>query len=867
MPEWLNRLRLRLRALTRRHQLERDLQDEIAFHLTMREEKERQAGVSADQARMRARRQFGNVGVLTNRTRDVWIWPWLQDTGQDARLAMRMLYRARGSTLLALICLGLGIGANTAIFSVVNALLLRPLPVAESDRLIRISRGQETALSIPLFRAVASGTQSLRSVAATLSMESDLAIDGQSQFVAAEVASANYADVFGVRPSLGRWFADDREPAAVISDAIWERYFDRRPDVLGRVIQSGTDSYTIVGVAPREFTGVRVPLRTDLWLPLATRFRPATEADERRLARMLVFFGRLRPGATATEATTELKTLDVQMRSRSASTPEASAPLVGETAGTLPSPGSRRFAQTLSALMGAIVAVVLMIACVNVGHLLLARGALRQREFAIRRALGASRARLLRQLLTEAFVLAVGGTLCGVLLALWVGKLLERSVPPAAGIFAIQLNLSLDWRALLFAAGICVVATLLCGLLPAWRVSGMARMLVAQGSVSGSGWRRPVGLVTQIVMSLILLFIGASFVAALLRLHATYPGFAVAGRLYAHTFLPSPPFAPDARQDVYTQVLDRLRALPGVRRATVTSSLPLIPAGSDCASLSPDSPVRVTSSAVDPAYFETMGIDRVVGRSFANGDTADKVVVTESLARRLWPERSPVGERFLIGCENPQPAFVVGVVRDSSIRAVGEPAQLHLYRRFTPRDAGALVAVLLDTTTDPAHLTETVRRTLLELAPGIRVYTVQPLSVHVAGSFGQLQWITSILIGFGILALLLAAVGLYGTIAYRVSLRTREIGLRMALGATRLNVFRSVVGSALTIVVVAVTIGEVLTTVLTGIVGSVQENVGPTPMSIHVIVGLIWIAIGVTASYLPAARAARLDPSVALRDE
>jgi len=368
-------------------------------------------------------------------------------------------------------------------------------------------------------------------------------------------------------------------------------------------------------------------------------------------------------------------------------------------------------------------------------------------------------------------------------------------------------------------------------------------------------------------MSLILLFIGASFVAALLRLHATYPGFAVAGRLYAHTFLPSPPFAPDARQDVYTRVLDRLRALPGVRLAAVTSSLPLIPAGSDCASLAPDSPVRVTSSAVDPAYFETMGIDRVVGRSFANGDTADKVVVTESLARRLWPERSPVGERFLIGCENPQPAFVVGVVRDSSIRAVGEPAQLHLYHRFTPRHAGGLVAVLLDTTTDPAHLTETVRRTLLELAPGIRVYTVQPLSVHVAGSFGQLQWITSILIGFGILALLLAAVGLYGTIAYRVSLRTREIGLRMALGATRLNVFRSVVGSALTIVVVAVTIGEVLTTVLTGIVGSVQENVGPTPMSIHVIVGLIWIAIGVTASYLPAARAARLDPSVALRDE
>ena len=197
----------------------------------------------------------------------------------------------------------------------------------------------------------------------------------------------------------------------------------------------------------------------------------------------------------------------------------------------------------------------------------------------------------------------------------------------------------------------------------------------------------------------------------------------------------------------------------------------------------------------------------------------------------------------------------------------GEPPQPHLYRRFSARDAGALVAVLLDTTVDPAGLTETVRRTLLELAPGIRVYTVQPLAVHVARSFGQLQWITSVLIGLGVLALLLAAVGLYGAIAYRVSLRTREIGLRMALGATRLNVFRGVVGNALAIVAVGVAIGEFLTAVLTGIVASVQENIGRTPISTHVIVGLIWIAIGVTASYVPAARAARLDPSVALRQE
>jgi predicted permease len=839
----------------------------MAFHLAMREEHHRRAGVPADQAGRTARRQFGNVAVLKDRTRDVWIWPWLQDAGQDARFAARMLNRARGSTVLAVLCLGLGIGASTAIFSIVNALLLRPLPLAESDRLMRISRGQETALSIPLFHAVASGTQSLRAIAATLSMESDLAIDGQSQFIGEEAVSGNYADVFGVRPLLGRWFVNDREPVAVISDAIWERYFDRRPDALGRLIQSGTDSYTIVGVAPREFTGVRAPLRTDLWIPLETRFRPVSEAEERRLAHMLMFFGHLRPGLTARDATAELNAIDGQRRGHSAA-PEISAPLVVEPVGTLLNPGTRRLAQTLSVLMAAVVAVVLMIACVNVGHLLLARGALRQRELAVRRALGASRARLVRQLVTEALVLAFGGTLCGVVLAMWIGTLLERSIPLAAGIFAVQLDLSLDWRALVFGAGICAVSTVLCGLLPAWRVSGTSGMVITQSSVGASARHRPVGLVAQVVMSLVLLFIGASFVAELLRLHATYPGFDVAGRLYAHTFLPSPPIAPEARQELYAQALDRLRALPAVRLATLTSSLPLIPAGSDCASLSPDSPVHVTTSRVDPAYFETMGIERIAGRSFAaNDQTADTAVITASLARRLWPERSAVGERFMIGCDTPHSALVIGVVRDSSIRAVGEPPQPHLYRRFTAADAGALVAVILDTTTDPGRLTETVRRTLLELAPGIRVYTVQPLGVHVARSFGQLQWITSILIGLGVLALLLAAVGLYGAIAYRVSLRTREIGLRMALGATRRHLFRDVVSNALVIVVVGVAIGEFLATALTGIVASVRENIGPTPLSLHVIVGLVWIAIGVTASCGPAARAARLDPSVALREE
>jgi predicted permease len=847
------------------------LDEDIRDHIGRDTQENLEKGMRPEEARRQAMLKFGNVGLVKEDTRAVWIPVWFDQFGQDVQYALRTIRRNLGFTITAVLTLALGVGANTTIFAVVNALLLRPMPVVEPNRLIRISRGQEAGLSLPVYREISSGTQALRAIAATLSMESDLDVDGDSQFAAAEFVTANYADVLGVGVSFGRWFVNDREPAAVISDAVWEREFSRSPRVLGRVIRSGTDAYTIVGVARREFIGVRAPLRTDFWAPIETRFRSMSEQEERRVARMMMWFGRLRPGATTTQAAAELNALDSQTR-RSGTTAliERSTPIAAEVVGALPSAGNQRLVRMLTTLMAAVVAVVLIIACVNVGHLLLARGALRQREFALRRALGASRGRLLRQLLTEALAIAVGGTLCGVVLALWTGGLLQRSLPAAAGIFALQLDLSLDWRAFVFAAGICIVTTVLCGLLPAWRTSGVPRLGMGHGIVGAGTRGRPVGLVAQVVMSLVLLFISGSFMAALLRLYATDPGFDVAGRLYAYTFLPSPPFPPDARYDVYAKALDRLRALPGVRTAALTSSLPLIPPGSECTSLSLDSPIRVTSSAVDTTYFDTLGIERVAGRLFAASDLTDaaaSVVVTESLARRLWPDRPAVGERLMIGCDRPQPAIVIGVVRDSAIRAVGEPPQPHVYRVFAARHAGALTAVLLDTTTDPAGLTETVRRTLVGLAPGIRVYAVQPLDMHVERSFGQLRWVASVLIVLGSLALVLAAVGLSGAVAYRVSQRTREIGLRMALGATRRNVFRGVLGNSLAIVLVGVAIGELLTVALNSAVASLQENIGPTPVSTHLAAGLIWLAVGLAASYVPAAQAARVDPLVALRDE
>jgi putative ABC transport system permease protein len=387
---------------------------------------------------------------------------------------------------------------------------------------------------------------------------------------------------------------------------------------------------------------------------------------------------------------------------------------------------------------------------------------------------------------------------------------------------------------------------------------------------AGTPRRRPLGLVAQVVMSLALLFVAGSFLEALLRLEATDPGFAVAGRLYAYVFIPTPPFTPDTGREFYARAIERLRALPGVRRAALTDSLPLMPASTDCASLSSGPQIPITTSAVDIDYFETMRIGIVAGRDFAAADLsrgASTVVVTESLARKLWTDNTAIGERVMIGCDATQAAIVVGVVRDSAVRAVSEPEQPHLYRPFDRQYSGGLTAILLETGTEPAALVQTVRDTLLGLGQGIRVYTVEPLGAHVEQSYGELRWRAAVLSGFGLLALLLAAIGLYGVIAYRVSLRTQEIGVRMALGASRAAIFREVLWQGLAIVLVGVAIGEGLTLLLTRVAGSLQVDIRPADLSTHVSIGLIWIAVALVACYVPAARAARVDPLLALRCE
>jgi predicted permease len=379
-----------------------------------------------------------------------------------------------------------------------------------------------------------------------------------------------------------------------------------------------------------------------------------------------------------------------------------------------------------------------------------------------------------------------------------------------------------------------------------------------------------VALVAQIVTSLVLLLVAGSFVEAVLHLQSTDPGFEVAGRLYAYTFISTPPFTSQSGREFYARAIERLKVLPGVRTAALARSLPLTPGGASCASLPGGAPISTTTAVVGTGFFEAMGIGMIAGRDFVSdtvsGDTLP-VVINDSLARRLWPERPAVGERVMIGCDTAKSAVVTGVARNSVVHALGESAQPHVYLPFAQQYSGGLTTILLHTSAAPAAMVEPVRRTLLNSGQGIRVYAVQPLSEHVEQSYWPVRWEASILAGFGLLALVLAVLGLYGVIAYRVTLRTQEIGVRMALGARREDIFRDVLGQGLGIVLVAVVIGEILGAALTRVLGSVQVGIRPADLWIHVTTIAIWIMAAVIACYLPAARAARVDPLVALRCE
>jgi predicted permease len=790
----------------------------------------------------------------------------------DIRLALRLFRKSPGFTFLAVLCLALGIGVNASIFSLLDSVYLRPLPVGNADRVVVLSRGGNPMVSWLAwaeYRELRDRNQSLAGLAVSEPEESDLSFQGNAALIGAEPVSGNYAAVLGARTLLGRWFSREDEPVAVISYSAWQRVFHGDPRVLGKIVRSESHTYTVVGVAPPEFAGIYMPLRIDLWVPF--RFWAGDHADHMRV----MVFGSLKPGVNVAQATAELNaTATAIHRENPALAKDATAPLTVELVRGIPNPVGRRMAMPVVILLMTVVALVLLIACVNVGNLLLARGMGRQREMAVRFALGASRMRVLRQLMTENLALGLLGGAAGVLAGYASNRLIQAGLTTLPFGEALRFDLPLDVRVLLYCGFVALLTTLLFGLLPAWQGSrdDLATVLKGAGVTGGRLRLRLATLTGQIALSLVLLLTAGLFVRAILRFHNTDPGFASRNRLYAPAFVPAPQFTAASGRVFYDRTLDRLRALAGVRSVALTTRLPLYAAGiaGSCVARDTDKPAPATDMIVGAGYLDTLRIPLLEGRDFSDADKADGppvAIVNQTLARRLWPHEPATGRSFRLGCDHARTLQVVGVARDSKIRSLNEVTLPHVYLPFSQAYDGGIVFIVVETAGDPGPMMDPVRKTLVSANPDFRTYGVKRLSDSLDASFWQARfevWVLGIL---GTLALLLAAVGMYGVIAYHVTARTREIGIRVAIGARPADVFRLVLGQGLRVTVAGIAIGLLLSAMASRLLANLLYGVSPTDPATWAAAVAVWLAVALAACWLPARRAARVEPVVALRQD
>ena len=823
----------------------------------------------------------------------------------DLTHALRLSRKSPGFTILAVVCLALGIGVNTSVFSMLNYLFFRPLPVEGADRLVILGRDGNSLIPWPEYRDLRERSQLLAGMAASNPTESSLDFDDETHAAAAEAVSVNYPRVIGVRAFMGRWFEREDEQAAVVSYRTWQRLFRGDPHILGKRVRSETQWYTVVGIAPPEFSGIYLPLNMDIWVPFRAWARQypgvTAELEDRTRPRVFVF-GRMKPGVTVRQAAAELNAIASRILKDQPHPPDKVAPLTVERVRGVPNAHSRRASAPIAAVLMTVVGIVLLIACVNVGNLLLARGAARQREIGLRFALGARRARVMRQMLSESLLLAAGGGLLGIGFGFWTSRLLEILLPTTAFGETLRLELTPDARVIAASACLALLTTVLFGLAPAWRASGADLMEALKGNAQSAGitlnrakrgasrrswsaevlsiWRREiraplryglrrVSLVAQVSLSLVLLLTAGLMLRVLMAFETADPGFGVANRAYITTLASAPEFTPETGRQFYMQALERLRTLPGVRNAAVTNLLPLTPVNPDCVSENGRDSVPATFSTISPGYLAAMRIALVSGRDFTSADQTDGQpagIINEALARRLWPGQAATGKRLLVGCHNPSSLRVVGVARDARLESLGEAARPHVYRAFA-QDYGGVQNILVETAANGGPRLETFRRTVAAMASGARIYGVHPLAEWIDRSYWQVRWEVSMLGAFGGLALLLAGIGLYGIVQYHVTLRTREIGIRMALGARPGEVRRMILRQGLGLTLVGVAVGLAASVVVARAMARLLFGVSPTDLVTYAAVSTLWLAVACAACYWPARRAARVDPTIALRHE
>jgi predicted permease len=797
----------------------------------------------------------------------------------DLKCALRQLYSNPGFSVVTVLTLAVGIGVNTAIFTVLNALILRPLAVPNSSALLTIYRGDSRPFSYPDFADLQIRATAFSGLAADVTTESALDVGDSSQVILAEAVSYNYASVLQLSAIAGRWFspADERHAdfVAVISDHIWRSRFAADPQILGKQVRLESQLYTVVGVAPQDFPGMSSPELTDIWVPLlryAQHNEFAARVVKDRSGPRVLVFGRLHAGASESRAQADLNVTDQQLRREYVRAKARDLPVHIEHVRGTSDPGFRRMLTQILTLLSSVVAIVLLISCANVANLLLGRAVARRREISIRVSLGASRWRICRQLLVESLLLSLAGAAVGFVAAQWSDRIFERGLRSAPSPIALGALLSPDLRVLAFVSLISVLTTVLFGLLPAMGASKPDLLPTLKGSQPISRHRRwtlrNISVVVQVTLSLVLLIIAGLFVRALQNANSINPGFDSRNLLSVRLYVAKPEFNDTTGRRLYHSVLDRVGVLPGVASATLSYTSPMLTMTACVAAEHAADSTMSGENIVGPNYFSTYGVRLQRGRDFAPSDKSSAplvAIVNETLAGRY-----PLGSRIRIseGCDQGRGriAEVIGVVKDAQYGSLDPDPHPYVFIPFDQRFVG-YIALVVRTRSDPRELASVLPIELRKMDDRLRIYETETVATQFETSLWRIRWQASLLSGFGSLSLLIASVGLYGVIAYAARQRTREFGIRLAIGAQRRDVLQIVMGDALVLASCGIGFALPISLSCTRLLRSFLFGISATDPKTYLAAALLWTAVALIAASIPAYRATKVDPSTVLRDE
>jgi predicted permease len=897
LSSWLNKTILRLKALVHRGQLDRDLDDEIAFHLAMRTEKNRALGNRPKEASHAARRRFGNMGNVKEQSRAMWTFTSLESWWTDVRYARRSLANNPGFTIVAVLAIALGIGVNAGIFSILNGVALKLLPIPSSKQVVSIDQifhgklhrnvhGETTLVSYSEYLSYRSDNHVFSGLLAYEPFLMATLASAPPKQLFGVAASCNYLDVLQIAPAVGRAFVDSdcaapgTNAVVVISDELWHSSFAADPGILGKTIRLNRSAFVVIGVTPPGFTGTE-PIPSAFWVPLTMQpsLEPGREWDALGDANLswLALLGRLRPGVSLEQTRADLAVISARLDQRH---PGGFASLVIRPATFLGRQEEHSFVFGVGGIILAATGLVLLIACANVANLLLARASARHREIALRLSIGASRWRLVRQLLTESLLLALIGGVCGSVIAFWCfqgisGFLLAhlpRNFPPLA------LNLAPDWHVLAYAFVLTVITGIVFGLVPALQATRAELNTAlkedgygAAGAAGRGGRLRNTLVGVQVAVCMILLLAAALLMRGLYVAQTVDPGFRMGGVASISFDLRSQAYD-DKRAAVFqSQLIDRLASLPGVDGVAQAEHAPLDDNHNQTNFLLPGEHGEradvddLEFDNVSPAFFTILEIPFVRGRNFTEAEWrsgANVAIITEAAARTYWHGADPVGKTIGQGKKQLQ---IVGVARDAQIARLGQDPRPYIYLPAGPEHQ--IRVQLLVHSGVPFRQTETAIRSAVQMVDPDMPVDVTPLADNLEIWRTPSRIVAALSAALGALALVLAITGVYGVASYASSRRIREIGIRVALGAGSRDVMRLLLQQVMRPVIVGAVVGIVVCAGVSSVLSAMLFGLRSYDPVAFLVVPVLLLGVALLASYLPARRAMCVDPVTALRYE